>query len=1471
MLNNKCYKKISCILLVLLQVLLIIPYQPSYAVAGVDDLPEPRQVERRLLLTSKDLFLDEVFKDPKFIKDWAQLAHILGIGWCSGTESNRVGEDFSVKKVTTLNDADKYRNDFKGYNKLPFWVIEANYDENDPYSEGWRSDERLKIFISEADVMFDAETLEFGTALHSQLEPESVVSKIIRNNGTTNLTSVLQSDYSDTESTTVTHGANVSGSLGVKKSVTTSGKILGAGVESSTEVSFSLTAGYDYSKATMNSHVTSRMAQERVDVPPNTKMAATIYALKSKVSFPYQGDVVPVYNVTLSGFYRNKDNSAWGHDESRPDARISFGNFSYEPSDEAVEGMTALDDLFNQYKNRSIQGNCETDWQWVINKYNDDNFVKKLLGSIIKTRYVARINGRFNQVDGAIFDSDIKNLGALSEEDEGLPQEIDYDDDPVYADEPLEKPDTTSRVNLALNKDVTASGFMENNNPEKAVNGTINDINDCWKAKEVAGSYGEWLKVDLGERRKIDYVSIAHAGTFGFSKFANNRNFAIYISDDGETYRTVDGIQYNFDDRSNFDLNDDDVVGRYIKVNVTMPGMFDLENNETLKAASIYNLAIYGYDIDPNKYSINYKGNGHTNGQVPTDSDEYYQYDEVKILGNENNLEREGYDFIGWNTKPDGTGDDYKKDSNIIMEDRNMNLYAKWISTNDIAYKKSVTANHAISYHPASNAVNGTMNGINDKWCTNRDKGAQWLEVDLGADYNIDSWIVKHAGAYGESSGYNTKDFKLQKKVKNEWIDVDNVYDNTDNITKRNVNPFKARFIRLFVTEPSNNGNSAVRIFQFKVYGKRADKEKYHVYYKANGSLEGELPVDSNEYSEGDIVQISEDIEALVNPGFEFEGWNTLPDGNGEFYEAGSYINMISDDLTLFAQWRDNNEDINLTLNKEVYTSNEMDKHPGSSIVDGKISGLEDKWCTLDFPAVATVDLGDTYKINRWVVKHAEAGGESDDYNTKYYSLETSNGDLAQSDLVDQSYGMKFGGKDYVSNNKSSYTDRTLNDPVYARYVRLKVVTPTNISNDKAVRIYQFDVFGKPANKIKFNGSGHTTGSVPSEVYSSIGDKVSLPENNGMEKTGFNFIGWNTQPDGTGKHYNSTDQYIMGDSDVILYAQWRDEDIVNAALGKSVEQSSTIAGGLAEYAVDGKTNGIFSDGSVTLTSRELKPWWKVDLGSEYEINNILVHNRTDNYMDRLNDYIVTIYDNNMQEVWSNTETNYPNPVSDIQTDGVVGRYVKIQLSDRNYLSLAEVEVLGKEVSIKPINMMLKSLDMTDNHELEEILKKYSVKYDGNGQNLGTVPIDENEYEVGESVIVAENSNNLSKKGYNFIGWNTKASGDGITYDENMTFTMKEKDLVLFALWEEKEELIERDIIKTSYEEVESIEEEIILEDKEIESKGDNTLVEDQKSKTDEEKILVEDQETEIKEDQEIESEEDNTLVEDKETEPNQNK
>jgi hypothetical protein len=153
------------------------------------------------------------------------------------------------------------------------------------------------------------------------------------------------------------------------------------------------------------------------------------------------------------------------------------------------------------------------------------------------------------------------------------------------------------------------------------------------------------------------------------------------------------------------------------------------------------------------------------------------------------------------------------------------------------------------------------------------------------------------------------------------------------------------------------------------------------------------------------------------------------------------------------------------------------------------------------------------------------------------------------------------------------------------------------------------------------------------------------------------------------------------------------------AQGKTAAQSSTLPGTpLASAAVDGNTDGNFNHGSVTATNADTNAWWQVDLGAPATVSSVVVWNRTDCCSGRLSDYWVFISNTpffptdtpttlqSRAGTFASHQTTAPSPSTTIATNGAQGRYVRVQLTGADYLSLAEVQVLGAGGAPPPSNL-----------------------------------------------------------------------------------------------------------------------------------------------------------------------------------------
>ncbi len=143
----------------------------------------------------------------------------------------------------------------------------------------------------------------------------------------------------------------------------------------------------------------------------------------------------------------------------------------------------------------------------------------------------------------------------------------------------------------------------------------------------------------------------------------------------------------------------------------------------------------------------------------------------------------------------------------------------------------------------------------------------------------------------------------------------------------------------------------------------------------------------------------------------------------------------------------------------------------------------------------------------------------------------------------------------------------------------------------------------------------------------------------------------------------------------------------NLALGKVATQSSLAYGGSPSRAVDGNTDGAWGNNSVTHTDITAQPWWQVDLGQSSSIVSVNLFNRIDCCTDRLASFYVFVSASDMSTK-TLAQLTADTTVAKIQVASLngassinlplasTGRYVRVQLTGTNYLSLAEVQVLG---------------------------------------------------------------------------------------------------------------------------------------------------------------------------------------------------
>ena len=97
----------------------------------------------------------------------------------------------------------------------------------------------------------------------------------------------------------------------------------------------------------------------------------------------------------------------------------------------------------------------------------------------------------------------------------------------------------------------------------------------------------------------------------------------------------------------------------------------------------------------------------------------------------------------------------------------------------------------------------------------------------------------------------------------------------------------------------------------------------------------------------------------------------------------------------------------------------------------------------------------------------------------------------------------------------------------------------------------------------------------------------------------------------------------------------------NVARRGRASQKNTAYGGDAARAIDGNKSGNYGDGGQTHTEENtVEPFWEVDLGDEYPIDQIVIYNRVE-IPDRLNNFTLKVLDEKRNEVFKKDKNPAP--------------------------------------------------------------------------------------------------------------------------------------------------------------------------------------------------------------------------------------
>ena len=248
-------------------------------------------------------------------------------------------------------------------------------------------------------------------------------------------------------------------------------------------------------------------------------------------------------------------------------------------------------------------------------------------------------------------------------------------------------------------------------------------------------------------------------------------------------------------------------------------------------------------------FTVMFDGNG-GEGTMPAIDGQHD--DRVKIPAS--TFTRDGYYFVGWNTKANGTGTSYSVGESIILT-ADLTLYAQW-----------------------EKLVNSKLYFVNtDNW--SGVNAYVWID---GTSKEYIEWPGEEATRENITKyGYNIYSYNMYGKEQYNMIIF--------NEKSSSLTPEQTKDLKIDYSKPY--------YFNGIWYKSLDDMVLYTFSFNANGGTGTMSSIDINEGLSYKLPSCT-----FSRSGYVFVGWNTKADGSGASYAEGESLTLTTD-LTLYAQW----------------------------------------------------------------------------------------------------------------------------------------------------------------------------------------------------------------------------------------------------------------------------------------------------------------------------------------------------------------------------------------------------------------------------------------------------------------------------------------------------------------------------------------------------------------------------------------
>ena len=530
----------------------------------------------------------------------------------------------------------------------------------------------------------------------------------------------------------------------------------------------------------------------------------------------------------------------------------------------------------------------------------------------------------------------------------------------------------------------------------------------------------------------------------------------------------------------------------------------------------------------PNTYTVTYNANGGSGApgsQTKTHG--------VNLTLSSTKPTRTGYTFVNWNTASNGTGTSYAS-GGAYSGNANLTLYAQWTpNTYTVTYNAnggsgapgSQTKTHGVNLTLSSTKPTRTgytfasWNTSSAGYGTTYSPGSTYsgnANLTLYAQWTPNTYTVTYNANGGSGApGNQTKTHDV-------------------NLTLSGTKPTRSGYT--FASWNTNASGTGTTYASGSTYTSNANltlyaqwtPNNYTIVFDGNGATGGSTASMSMKSDESKNLTAN----GFYKTGHSFKNWNTQANGNGTSYADQQSVKNLavngSGTVTLYAQWTLDTYKVHYDANGGTGAPGDQTKTYGVSLTlsatkptrtgytfqnwNTKADGSGTTYASgALYTANAALTLYAQWKINTYTVSYnANGGAGAPGSQTKTYGV-----DLTLSSATPSRTGYSFKNWNTAANGSgtgyapgSIYTGNA-NLTLYAQWTPVTYTVTYNANGGT----------GAPANQTKTHDIGLTLSSVK------------------PTRTGYSFVSWNTQVNGSGTTYVSGAVY-KGNTALTLYAQW---------------------------------------------------------------------------------------------------------------------------------------------------------------------------------------------------------------------------------------------------------------------------------------------------------------------------------------------